>query len=114
MASVDSLPIDAETIASTVELAWGMQLSTSTRKDIEARTGELIRHVNLLVGQCLNEDKSEDTLRLLRMMERHVAMSNRPTSRSPAHDAYAYMRDSAVFASTLLSIYQKTNGTEEG
>lgn len=109
-----SLPVHVETILSTVDLAWGMQLSTSTRKDIDARTGELIGYVNLLVGQSLGEDGSQDILRLLRMVERHLAMSNRPTRRTPAHDAYAYMRDSAVFASALLSAYQKTNGVTEG
>ncbi|WP_328549674.1 hypothetical protein [Streptomyces sp. NBC_00366] len=113
-AEANSLPVHVETIASTVDLAWGMQLSTSTRKDIDARTGELIGHLNLLVGQCLNEDENQDTLRLLRMVERHVAMGHRPTRRAPAHDAYGYMRDSAVFASVLLSVYQKTNGTKEG
>lgn len=113
-AEASSLPVHVETISSTVDLAWGMQLSTSTRKDIDARTGELIGHLNVLVGQCLGEDESQDTLRLLRMVERHVAVSNRPTRRTPAHDAYAYMRDSAVFASALLSVYQKTNGANEG
>ncbi|MFD5714877.1 hypothetical protein ACFWHW_31715 [Streptomyces pharetrae] len=113
-ASVDSLPIDVEMISETIDLVWGMQLSTSTRKDINARTGELVGHLNLLVGQCFNEDESQETLRLLRMVERHVAMSNRPTRHAPAHDAYAYMRDSAVFASALLSAYQKASGVTEG
>ncbi len=112
-AEANSLPIHVETISETVEQVWGMKLSTSTRKDIDDRTGELIGHLNLLVGQRLDEDESQDTLRLLRMVERHVAASNRPTSRTPAHDAYAYMRDSAIFASTLLSVHQKANGAEE-
>jgi len=113
MANINCLPIDAETISSTVDLAWGMQLSTSTRKDIDKRTGELIGHLNLLLGQCRGEDESRGALRLFRMVERHVAMSNRPTKRTHAHDAYSYMRDSAVFVSTLLSVYQKANGAEE-
>ena len=95
MANINCLPIDAETISSTVD------------------PGELIGHLNLLLGQCRGEDESRGALRLFRMVERHVAMSNRPTKRTHAHDAYSYMRDSAVFVSTLLSVYQKANGAEE-
>ncbi|MFH0521825.1 hypothetical protein ACHBTE_32185 [Streptomyces sp. M41] len=108
------LPVHVETISSTIDTVWDMQLSTSTRKDIDTRTGELVGHLHVLIGQPLGEDDSYDTLRLLRMVERHVAMSNRPTSRSPAHDAYAYMRDSAVLASSLLSLYQKIAGRTRG
>ncbi|MFJ4617636.1 hypothetical protein [Streptomyces sp. NPDC088812] len=113
-AEANSLTVHVESISATVDLAWGMKLSTSTRTDIDDRTGELIGHLNVLVGQPLGEEDSQDTVRLLRMVERHVAASNRPTKLAPAHDAYAYMRDSAIFASTLLSVYQKANGAKEG
>lgn len=109
-AEANGLPIDVQTIAATVELAWGMSLSTSTRKDIDDRLGELIGHLNLLVGVPLGEDEDQNTLRLLRMVERHLAVNNRPTSRSQAHEAYNYLRDSAIYASTLLDLYRKVSG----
>ncbi|MFE0671964.1 hypothetical protein [Streptomyces sp. NPDC058867] len=110
----DSSPVRLDAISEAVGRVWGMKLGTSTRKDIDGGTGELIRHLNHLVGQCLGVDESEDTLRLLRMVERHMAASNRPTVGTAAHDAYAYMRDSAVFASALVSVYQKANRAGEG
>jgi len=110
MASVDSLPIDAETISATVDLAWGMALSTSTREEIDVRTRELIGHLNLLRGQVLDEDQNRDTLRLLRLVERHLATNNRPTRRTQAHDAFNFMRDTAVFAKAMLDAYKMANG----
>lgn len=70
------------------------------------------RHV-LLVSQCLGEDEDQNTLRLRRMVERHLAASNRPMSRSQAHEAYGYLRDSAIFASTLLDVYRKVSGERD-
>jgi hypothetical protein len=111
LTDVDSLPIDVETISATVDLAWGMALSTSKREEIDARTSELIGHMSLLLGQTLGEDQEQNTLRLLRLVERHLASSNRPTRRTQAHEAFNFMRDSAVFLKALLSAYQMTNKT---
>ncbi|WP_327315554.1 hypothetical protein [Streptomyces sp. NBC_01235] len=113
-AEADSLPIDVKTITETVNLAWNMALSTSTRKDIDARTAALIGHLNLLVGQCLDEGENRETLQVLRAVQRHLAASNRPTSRTHAHDAYNYLRDAAIFTSTLLGAYQRSHGVNEG
>ena len=113
MVSVDSLPIDAKTISATVELAWKMALRPSRREDIDARTHELIGHLNLLQGQALDEDQNQNTLRLLRLTERHLAASNRPTRRTQAHEAFHFMRDTAVFTSALLSAYRKLHKTNK-
>jgi hypothetical protein len=99
--------IDVEAITKAIDLAWHMSLGTSTRADIDARTAKLTGYMNLLRGQCLGEDENRDTLQVLRMVERHLSPENRPTRRTPAHDAFGYLRDSAVFTSTLLSHYQK-------
>ncbi|MFF1450206.1 hypothetical protein ACFVYF_19005 [Streptomyces sp. NPDC058274] len=108
-ASVDSLPIDVETISATIDLAWHMDISTSTREDIDARTGELIGHINLLRGQPLGEDENPDRLRLLRIVDRHLAPMDRPTARTPAFEAFHFMHDTLVFAKALLSAYEMTN-----
>lgn len=103
--AVGSLPIDVKLIAETIDLAWSMSLSTSTRQDIDTRTQELIGHINLLRGQPLDEERDPDVLRLLRIVERHLNPSDRPTRRTPAYEAYNFMRDTAVFAKALLSAY---------
>ncbi|GHE08525.1 hypothetical protein GCM10010339_57600 [Streptomyces alanosinicus] len=109
-AEAASLPIDAKTISATVDLVLGMSLGTSKREDIDVRVGQLTGFLNLLKGQCLGEDEDQDVLRLLGMVDRHLALSNRPTRRSQAHEAFNYMHDAAVFASALLSAYTKKNG----
>ncbi|MFI0553463.1 hypothetical protein ACH3X9_31960 [Streptomyces scabiei] len=108
-AEADSLPIDVETISTTLGLVEDMSLSTSTREAIDTRTSELIGHLVLLQGQCLGEDQDEDVARLLRIVERHLAPMDRPTSRSPAHEAFHFMHDTAVFVKALLSAYQEKN-----
>jgi hypothetical protein len=104
--TVGSLPIDVKTISETIDLAWGMRLNTSTRQDIDARTQELIGHLNLLRGQPLGEERNPDVLRLLRIVERHLTPLDRPTERTPAYEAFNFMHDTTVFTKTLLSAYQ--------
>ncbi|MGW0705051.1 hypothetical protein ACWD4G_03585 [Streptomyces sp. NPDC002643] len=105
-AEVSSLPTDVETISATVALVGDMALSTSRREDIDARTDELIGHLNLLRSQCLGEDENQDTLKLLRLVDRHLAMGNRPSRRAQAHEAFNYMHDSAIFTKALLAAYE--------
>ncbi|MET8164653.1 hypothetical protein ABZT34_10395 [Streptomyces sp. NPDC005329] len=109
-AEVNGLPIDVETISKSIGLAWGMSLGTSTRKEIDETLGVLIGHLNLLVGMPLGEDENPNTLRLLRMVERHLIAANRPTPRTHAHEAYNYLRDTALYTSTLLDTYRLANG----
>jgi hypothetical protein len=108
-ADAASLPIDLETLSATVKRVLDMSLSTSRREDIDVRTGQLTGFLNLLRGQCLGEDDDQDVLKLLRLVDRHLALSNRPTSRSQAHEAFNYMHDAAVFTKALLSAYTRTN-----
>jgi hypothetical protein len=109
-AEAGGLPVHVETVFETVELALEMSLSTSTREDIDLRSAELTGHLNVLFGQCLGEDEDQDVLALLRLVERHLTPSARPSKRAQAHEAFNYMRDSAVFAKALLSAYEKKRG----
>ncbi|MEU6064061.1 hypothetical protein ABZ864_06030 [Streptomyces sp. NPDC047082] len=109
-AEAAGLPVDVETISATVDFVLAMSLSTSKRVDIDTRVGQLTGFLNLLKCQCLGEDEDHDVLKLLRMVDRHVALSNQPTNRSPAHEVFNYMRDAAVFTSALLCAYTKKNG----
>lgn len=108
--SVDSLPVDVETIAANAELAWQMALATSTREAIDLRTEELVGYLNLLRGEDLGQAKNKDAQRLLRIVENHLSMEGRPDRYSPTWEAYNFMRDTAVFVKTLLATYQKANG----
>ncbi|WP_189302877.1 hypothetical protein [Streptomyces cinerochromogenes] len=109
-AEASCLPIDVKTISATVDLALGMSLGTSKRADIDTRVGQLTGFLNLLRGQYLGEDEDQDVLQLLGMVDRHVALSSRPTSRSQAHEAFNYMHDAAVFARALLCAYTNRHG----
>lgn len=103
-AEASSLPIHVETIAKTVERAWEMALGTSTREEIDLRTAQLIGHLNLVAEECrtLDKEKYPRVWLLLRAVDKHLAEGALPSRRAHAHDAYHFMRDSAIFTSSLL------------
>ncbi|MEU1176593.1 hypothetical protein ABZ464_02905 [Streptomyces sp. NPDC005820] len=103
------LPIDVETITKAVDEALAMSISTSKREDIDARSGQLTGSLNLLRGQCLGEDEDPNVLRILGLVDRHLALTNRPTSRSQAHEAFFFLQDTATFTQALLVAYVKKN-----
>ncbi|WP_340376642.1 hypothetical protein U5640_16990 [Streptomyces sp. SS7] len=106
-AGTSTIPVKA--ISDAIDKAWAMSISTSTRVEIDATTNTLVGYMHRLQGQALGEDQDRAALQMLRMVERHLSMEKRPTSRTPAHDAFGYLKDTIVFASTLLSLYQKTH-----
>jgi hypothetical protein len=105
-AEARSLPIHVETIRKTVERAWEMTLGTSTREDIDLRTAQLIGHLNVVAEECrtLDREKYPRIWLLLRAVDKHLAAGALPSSRAHAHDAYHFMRDTAVFTSSLLGV----------
>ncbi|MFJ9900214.1 hypothetical protein ACIQPR_43490 [Streptomyces sp. NPDC091280] len=105
-AQAGCLPVQlVASFSDTVDKVLAMGLSTSKREDIDARTHELIGYMTRLQGEDLGEDQSRDTLRLLGLVEKHLATSNRPSKRTQAHEAFNYMHDTAVFARALLLAY---------
>jgi hypothetical protein len=107
--SVDGPPIDVETISDTVETALFMQLSTSTRADIDSRTALVIGHLNLLLAEDMWED-DEETSALFREAYRLLSLSNRPKKGATVFEAFAFMQESARIAEALLSAYAKKKG----
>ncbi|WP_143670114.1 hypothetical protein [Streptomyces sp. Ag109_G2-15] len=103
------LPVDVEKITEVVDRALGMSISTSKRTDIDTRVGQLTGMLSLLKGQCLGEDEDSNVLRLLGLVDRHLALNNRPTARSQAHEAFFFMQDAAMFTRALLTAYIKKN-----
>jgi hypothetical protein len=105
-AEARSLPLHVETITETVNRAWEMTLGTSTREEIDLRTAELIGHLNVIAEECrtLDREKHPRVWLLMRQVDKHLAEGALPSSRAHAHDAYHFMRDTAVFTSSLLGV----------
>ncbi|MEU6375912.1 hypothetical protein [Streptomyces sp. NPDC046909] len=109
MATVTNEPeastVDAESIADSTDAALRMQLGTSTREDIDARTTVVIRHLNHLLVQDLGADGDSDVRDLFRQAYRLLELTGRPTKETAAFNAFFYMRDVANVARRLLWIY---------
>jgi hypothetical protein len=83
-----------------------MTLGTSTREEIDLRTAQLIGHLNLVAEECrtLDREKHPRVWLLLRSVDKHITAGALPSRRAHAHDAFHYMRDSAIFTSSLLGV----------
>ncbi|MGW5773149.1 hypothetical protein ACWEVY_28855 [Streptomyces longwoodensis] len=104
--------LDAEEIRQTIDSTWAMQLATSTREEIEAATAEIIKHANALRSQPLGEDEDQAALHIIRMADRQLAPSNRPSPRAHAHDSFGYLKDTTAILASLLSLYEKQRARE--
>jgi hypothetical protein len=109
--SVDSLPLDVETISDSIDLAGSMPLSTSTRAEIDTTTNTLVGHLNALLAEPVWEG-DEEALKLFQQAYRHLELTNRPTGRTPAFAAFSYMLESAALTKALVSIYAMKNGID--
>lgn len=109
-AGIDSLPLDADTFGDTVTVVQLMELSTSTRSDIDARTNELVSHLRELLAEDMWEG-DEETGKLFGKACRHLELSKRPTPETSAYDAFTFMQETATQADALLKVYVAKNGT---
>lgn len=109
--SVDSLPIDVELIADSTDAALKMELSTSTREAIDARTTTLIGHLNLLLGEELGADVDLAVRDVSRKAHQLLDLSKRPTRQTPSFSAFFYMREVAGLTRRLLWVYAERTGT---
>ncbi|MFF5476716.1 hypothetical protein ACFY5C_05060 [Streptomyces sp. NPDC012935] len=108
--AVDCLPIDTELIAGSTDAALKMELSTSTREDINARTTVIIEQLGLLLGGELGADEDPAVRGLCREADRLLTLSERPTKETPAFSAFFFMRDVAGLTRRLLWVYTEENG----
>jgi hypothetical protein len=108
--AVDSLSIDAELIADSTDAALQMDLSTSTREDINARTAVVIKQLGLLLGQELGTDVDPNVRALYRQAYRLLELSERPTKETPVFHTFFFMRDVASLTRRLLWVYAEENG----
>ncbi|MFM9583569.1 hypothetical protein [Streptomyces caniscabiei] len=108
--AIDCLPIDTELITGSTDAALRMELSTSTREDINARTTSIIEQLGLLLGQELGADEDPAVRNLCREADRLLNLSDRPTKETPAFSAFFFMRDVAGLTRRLLWVYAEENG----
>jgi hypothetical protein len=102
--------VDVELISETTDLALNMELSTSTREAIDARTAELIGHMNLLLVEDLGADKDPDVRELFRQGYRMLDLKQRPSNSMPSFTAFFFMRDIANLTRRLLWVYAEEDG----
>ncbi|MDL5204951.1 hypothetical protein [Streptomyces sp. ALI-76-A] len=110
--SVDGSPIDVETISDTVDTISAMELSTSTREEIDDRTARVVGHLNLLLAEDVWEG-DEEASGLFRESYRLLELSNRPGKGDPVFEAFTFMRESATLTGALLSVFVKKRGLDD-
>jgi hypothetical protein len=102
--------IDVETIALVTNDVLAMELSTSTREDIDFKTTRVIGLMSLLLSEDLGAEDDDEVMRLYRMAYAHLDKPKRPTRLTTTYTAFEYMRDTGVFTQALLKVYAEKNG----
>ncbi|MER5439703.1 DUF6415 family natural product biosynthesis protein [Streptomyces sp. NPDC002790] len=108
---VDDLPIDEEVITDSVDAVLSMELSTSTREDIDGKTMAMTGHLNLLLAEELGADEDPNVKALFHEAYRHLDLKGRPSKDTPAFSAFSYMRQTAFLTRRFLDVYEKRSGT---
>lgn len=106
----DSSAIDVETITAVTNDVLAMELSTSTREDIDFKTTRVIGLLSLLLSEDLGAEDDEEVMKLYRMAYAHLDKPKRPTRLTTTYTAFEYMRDTGVFTQALLKVYAKKIG----
>ncbi|WP_329266997.1 hypothetical protein [Streptomyces sp. NBC_01451] len=109
-AGVDSLPIDVESISGITDDALKMELSTSTREDIDFKTTRVIGLVSLLLAEELGANDDDEVMDLLRQAYKLLDLTNRPGRQTPSFTAFFFMRDVANLTRRLTWVYVERNG----
>ncbi|MEU1015977.1 hypothetical protein ABZ383_07485 [Streptomyces sp. NPDC005900] len=109
--SVDGPAIDDELIRDSTDSALAMQLGTTTRDEIDARTPALIGHLERLLAEDLGADSDDIVKELYSRAYKLLDLRHRPTPDAPAFAAYFFMRDVANLARHLLWVYSQRSGT---
>ncbi|MFE9446895.1 hypothetical protein [Streptomyces sp. NPDC006739] len=97
--------LEVDWFRDTITVIQLMDLSRSTRADIDTLTQECIEHLEELLKEDLGADRDDTVMQLFRRAYAHLELSRRPTNRTPAYDAFTYMRDTATVTFELLKVY---------
>lgn len=109
-ADVDNLPIDVELISDITDGVLKMELSTSTREDIDFKTTRVVGLLSLLLAEDLGADDDDEVMDLFRQAYKLLELTNRPGSRAPSFTAFFFIRDVANLTRRLLWVYVERNG----
>ncbi|MFC8350816.1 hypothetical protein [Streptomyces sp. NPDC057280] len=109
-ASVDSLPIDVELLSDTTDDVLRMELSTSTREDIDFKTTRVVGLLSLLLAEDLGADDDDEVMDLFRRAYKLLELTNRPSRQTPSFTAFFFMRDVAHLTRRLMWVYAETSG----
>ncbi|MFC8431889.1 hypothetical protein [Streptomyces sp. NPDC057253] len=109
-AGVDSLPIDVELLSDTTDDVLKMELSTSTREDIDFKTTRLLGLLSLLLAEDLGADHDDEAMDLFRQAYKLLELTNRPGRQTPSFAAFFFMRDVANLTRRLMWVYAERNG----
>ncbi|WP_406126111.1 hypothetical protein [Streptomyces sp. NBC_00989] len=109
-AGVDNLPIDVELISDITDGVLKMELSTSTREDIDFKTTRVVGLLSLLLAEDLGADDDGEVMDLFRQAYKLLELTNRPGRQAPSFTAFFFMRDVANLTRRLLWVYVERNG----
>ncbi|MET8824893.1 hypothetical protein ABZX40_25065 [Streptomyces sp. NPDC004610] len=97
--------IDPGWIRDTVAVAGLMELSTSTRADIEARTRDLLQHLSDLLRTDLGADQDPDVMALVHASYARLDLTRRPGPQTPAYAAFTYLKETADLTLKVLEVH---------
>jgi hypothetical protein len=98
-------PLEVDWFRDTITVVQLMELSRSTRADIDARTIDLVSHLRELLAEDLGAEQDDEVMKLFRQSYRLLELSNRPTAETSAYAAFAYMGELATLTFALLKVY---------
>ncbi|MFC7895872.1 hypothetical protein [Streptomyces sp. NPDC057381] len=104
------MPIDVEAAMDAVDVVLGMRLDASRRRDIDSRTGVLIRFMSELLTAILGADRDDRVMALYRACYYLLDLKRRPTQESPTYYSFEFMRECAIRTRALLALYVAKNG----
>ncbi|AZP22922.1 hypothetical protein EJC51_47015 [Streptomyces aquilus] len=109
-AGIDSLPVDVELLSDTTDDVLKMELSTSTREDIDFKTTRVVGLLSLLLAEDRGADDDDEGMDLFRQAYKLLELTNRPGRQTPSFTAFFYMRDVANLTRRLMWVYTERNG----
>ncbi|MER7109655.1 hypothetical protein [Streptomyces sp. NPDC000229] len=105
-----AMPLDVELITASIDAASGMELGTSTRRDIDLAVDRLLGHLREVMAEELGADADPEVRKLFQEAYRLLDLTTRPTSVTPVFGAFNYMRDVANLTRRLISVYTERHG----
>ncbi|MFF7254758.1 hypothetical protein [Streptomyces microflavus] len=87
-----------------------MDLSTTTREDMDASLPAVVDQLSSLVNLDLGQAEDHIVQGLVRKGRSLIEHGERPTNDTPAFGVFLYLRDTASIARRLLWIYAEREG----